>query len=82
MEMKNKNKTEKTGLLKHNNFVRGRFIEDISEITADFTASLDIDKKLADFDIDGSIAHLYALKKAGIVTEKEKKDIEKSSFKN
>ena len=78
MEMKNKNKTEKTGLLKHNNFVRGRFIEDISEITADFTASLDIDKKLADFDIDGSIAHLYALKKAGIVTEKEKKDIEKA----
>ena len=78
MKEKNKNKTEKTGILKHNNFVRGRFKEDISEITANFTASLDIDKKLADFDIDGSIAHLCALKKAGIVNEKEKKDIEKT----
>ena len=78
MKEKNKNKTEKTGILQHNNFVRGRFKEDISEITANFTASLDIDKKLADFDIDGSIAHLCALKKAGIVNEKEKKDIEKT----
>ena len=37
-------------IISHDNFVRGRFKEDISEITADFTASLDIDKKLADFD--------------------------------
>jgi len=65
----------------HNNFVRGRFKEDISEITADFTASLDIDKKLADFDIDGSIAHLYALEKAGIVSGEEKRDIEKALLK-
>ena len=61
---------------RHDNFVRGRFKDDISEITADFTSSLDIDKKLAGFDIDGSIAHLAAIKKAGIVNEKEKKEIE------
>lgn len=61
-----------------NNFVRGRFKEDISGLTADFTSSLDIDKRLADFDIEGSIAHLYALRKAGVVSEKEKKEIEKS----
>ena len=64
-----------------NNFVRGRFKEDISKITADFTSSLDIDKRLADFDIMGSIAHLYALRKAGIVSEKEKKELEKSLLK-
>ena len=65
----------------HDNFVRGRFKEDISDIAADFTASLDIDKKLADFDINGSIAHLYALEKAGIVSKKEKNDIEKALIK-
>ncbi|MCL4542726.1 MAG: argininosuccinate lyase [Deltaproteobacteria bacterium] len=59
------------------NFVRGRFKEDIAKITADFTSSIDIDKRLADFDITGSIAHLYALRKADIVGEKEKKAIEK-----
>ncbi|MCL4322730.1 MAG: argininosuccinate lyase [Deltaproteobacteria bacterium] len=69
-----KEKESKTG----DNFVRGRFKEDISGITADFTSSLDIDKRLADFDIAGSIAHLYALRKAGVVSEKEKKEIEKS----
>ncbi len=68
-------------IISHDNFVRGRFKEDISEITADFTASLDIDKRLADFDIDGSIAHLCALEKAGIATKKEKKDIEKALLK-
>ena len=68
-------------IISHNNFVRGRFKEDISQITADFTASLDIDKKLADFDIDGSIAHLRALKKAGIVSLKEKRDLENALIK-
>jgi len=60
------------------NFVRGRFKDDISEITADFTSSIDIDKRLADFDIAGSIAHICALRKAGVVNEKEKQEIEKS----
>lgn len=62
----------------HDNFVRGRFKEDISGITADFTCSLDIDKKMADFDIDGSLAHLAAIEKAGIVTKKEKKEVQKA----
>lgn len=62
----------------NDNFVRGRFKEDISDITSDFTASLDIDKRLADFDIKGSIAHLYALKKAGLINETEKDELEKN----
>ncbi len=57
------------------NFVRGRFKEDISDLTANFTASLDIDKKFAEFDIKGSFAHLEALFKAGLVTEDEKNKI-------
>ncbi len=74
-------KKKTTGGVRHNNFLRGRFKDDISEMTAGFTSSLDIDKKLADFDIDGSIAHLYALRKAGIVGENEKNDIEKALLK-
>lgn len=90
MDLKKKLKTrrnaeeKKAGVKKTEsvqNFVRGRFKEDISGITANFTSSIDIDKKLADFDIMGSIAHLYALRKAGIVTEKEKKELEKSLLK-
>ncbi len=73
-----KTKKNKSSVLPHSNFVRGRFKEDISEITAGFTASLDIDKRLVDFDIDGSIAHIHALKKAAIVGEEEGKDIEKA----
>ncbi len=73
--------TLKKKIISHNNFVRGRFKDDISQITADFTASLDIDRKLADFDIDGSIAHLYAIEKAGIVGKKEKKALEKALLK-
>ncbi|RZD19095.1 MAG: argininosuccinate lyase [Candidatus Acididesulfobacter diazotrophicus] len=57
------------------NFVRGRFKEDISDLTADFTASLDIDKKFAEFDIEGSLAHLEALFKAGLIKENEKDKI-------
>ncbi|MHB1545626.1 MAG: argininosuccinate lyase [bacterium] len=76
--MKSKKNKE---IISHNNFVRGRFKDDISQITADFTASLDIDKKLAEFDIDGSIAHLYAIEKAGIIDKKEKKDLEKALLK-
>ncbi len=84
MKEKNKNQNnieDKKLQVRHSNFVRGRFQEDISEVTANFTASLDIDKKLADFDIEGSIAHLYALQKAGIINEKEKKEIEKALLK-
>ena len=62
------------------NFVRGRFKEDIADLTADFTASLDIDKKFAEFDIEGSLAHLEALFKAGLITEDEKDKIKEGFF--
>ena len=72
MSAKRANKANEKG---NENFVRGRFKEDISDLTADFTASLDIDKKFAEFDIKGSFAHLEALSKAGLVTEDEKNKI-------
>ena len=68
-------RTNKANIESNDNFVRGRFKEDISDLTADFTASLDIDRKFAEFDIKGSLAHLEALFKAGLVTENEKNKI-------
>ncbi len=58
------------------NFVRGRFSKDISALTAKFTSSLDVDKNLAVYDILGSIAHVRELKDAGLISEKEKKELE------
>lgn len=77
--MKKNTGSKKTGPIhngEENNFVRGRFKEDISEITANFTSSLDIDKKLGQYDIQGSIAHLHALLNAGLISAKEKKELE------
>ncbi len=52
----------------------GRFKEEASKELIDFTSSVDIDKKLALYDIEGSIAHTKMLVKSGII---EKKDGEK-----
>ena len=45
----------------------GRFTGEPDTIAARFTASIDIDQRLAKEDIEGSIAHVRMLEKAGIV---------------
>ncbi len=47
----------------------GRFTEKTDESVETFTASIDIDKRLYEYDIDGSIAHCRMLAKAGILSE-------------
>ncbi|MCG6910723.1 MAG: argininosuccinate lyase [Deltaproteobacteria bacterium] len=49
----------------------GRFSEKTHKIVEAFTASIDVDKRLYVYDIEGSIAHLKTLEKAGIITEEE-----------
>ncbi len=49
----------------------GRFSEQTAEIVEAFTASIDVDKRLYAYDIDGSIAHCKMLAKTGIVSEDE-----------
>ncbi len=46
----------------------GRFKDKVEDRVIDFTSSLDIDRKLALYDINGSIAHAKMLVKCGIIS--------------
>ncbi|MFO7554570.1 MAG: argininosuccinate lyase [Desulfobacterales bacterium] len=47
----------------------GRFSEKTDKMVEDFTASIDIDKRLYSYDIEGSIAHCRMLAKTSIISE-------------
>ena len=49
----------------------GRFSEGTAEIVERFTASIDVDRRLYRYDIEGSIAHSRMLAKTGIITAEE-----------
>jgi argininosuccinate lyase len=49
----------------------GRFTEKTDKIVEDFTSSIDIDKRLYTYDIEGSIAHCRMLAKASIISEED-----------
>lgn len=53
----------------------GRFKDEILNEVIEFTKSIDIDKKLAFYDIKGSIAHAKMLAKVGLLTKEEEKEI-------
>jgi len=48
-----------------------RFSENTDKLVEAFTSSIDIDKRLYSYDIDGSIAHCKMLAKVSIITEEE-----------
>jgi argininosuccinate lyase len=49
----------------------GRFSEKTAKIVEDFTSSIDIDKRLYAYDIEGSIAHCRMLAKTAIISEED-----------
>jgi len=49
----------------------GRFSKKTNPLVEEFTKSIQFDKKLAEYDCIGSIAHISILKKAGLLTSKE-----------
>jgi argininosuccinate lyase len=55
----------------------GRFSEPVAELVKKYTASVDFDKRLAEFDIQGSIAHAQMLGVQGIISKKDVSEIEK-----
>ncbi len=55
----------------------GRFSEPATELTQRFTASVSFDQRLAEFDIDASVAHARMLAATGIVAERDVAAIEK-----
>ena len=53
----------------------GRFAEKTHRLVEAFTSSIDIDKRLYAYDIEGSIAHSKMLARQGIISEKEAAEI-------
>ena len=69
----------------------GRFSEKTDRMVEDFTSSIDIDKRLYAYDIEGSIAHCHMLAKTSIISEADasvlieglgeiKREIERGDF--
>ncbi len=54
----------------------GRFSEPVSELVKRFTASVDFDSRLAEFDIDGSLAHARMLHACDIIGKADLEAIE------
>lgn len=55
----------------------GRFDEPVSELVKRYTASVDFDKRLAEFDIAGSLAHARMLHAVNVLTATDLADIER-----
>jgi argininosuccinate lyase len=53
-----------------------RFSEPVSDLVKRYTASVFFDKRLAQFDIEGSLAHAEMLTRQGIITKKDLADIQ------
>ena len=54
----------------------GRFSEPVAELVKKYTASVNFDKRLAEFDIQGSLAHAHMLGAQGIISKKDVTAIE------
>ena len=55
----------------------GRFDEPVTDLVKRFTASVSFDQRLAEHDIDGSLAHAHMLRAVGIVTAEDLASIER-----
>jgi argininosuccinate lyase len=55
----------------------GRFNEPVAELVKRYTASVDFDKRLAMFDIQGSLAHAQMLAACEIISTQDLKDIQR-----
>ncbi len=53
----------------------GRFTQDLDGVAGRFLASVDVDRRLADVDIEGSIAHAQMLERIGVLNAAECADI-------
>ena len=62
-------------MLKDRKLWGGRFKESTDKLVERFTESVSYDKRLAPFDIAGSIAHVKMLEKQGIISKEEAEKI-------
>lgn len=61
----------KTDMKDHNNTWSGRFSEPVSELVKRYTASVSFDQRLAEYDIQGSLAHAQMLTEQGIISSSD-----------
>src|SRR6185295_13707976 len=54
----------------------GRFEEPVTDLVKRFTASVTFDRRLAEFDIEGSLAHARMLNAVGILSAEDLQSIE------
>ncbi|WP_304703405.1 argininosuccinate lyase [Neisseria viridiae] len=59
----------------HDKTWSGRFNEPVSELVKQYTASIGFDQRLAEWDIQGSLAHAQMLKETGVLDEGDLADI-------
>jgi argininosuccinate lyase len=57
------------------NLWSGRFESEMDELLETFNASIDLDKRFYDVDIDGSMAHVTMLGEQGVITMSESENI-------
>ncbi len=55
----------------------GRFNEPVSELVKQYTGSIDFDKRLANWDIQGSLAHAQMLHEVGVLSAQDLADIQR-----
>ncbi|SNX58994.1 argininosuccinate lyase [Nitrosomonas ureae] len=55
----------------HKNTWSGRFNEPVSTLVERYTASVDFDQRLAEYDIQGSLAHAQMLAEQGIISNED-----------
>ena len=55
----------------------GRFNEPVSELVKQYTGSIDFDKRLAHWDIQGSLAHAQMLHEAGVLSTQDLAEIQR-----
>ena len=70
-------KKKATPVEKSRNTWSGRFDEPVSELVQRYTASVGFDRRLADYDIQGSLAHARMLADAGIINAADLAAIER-----
>ena len=55
----------------------GRFAEPVAELVKRYTASVEFDQRLAEFDIQGSLAHARMLHKVGVLSAEDLSSIQR-----
>ncbi|MDK4579287.1 lyase family protein, partial [Kingella kingae] len=63
--------------MQNNKTWSGRFNEPVSELVKQYTGSIDFDKRLAHWDIQGSLAHAQMLHEAGVLSAQDLAEIQR-----